>query len=480
MLPVSFGLTWGKPVFSPCLARILAYALSIGFLLFGQWGDCRAAGPVADAARQVLPANDGWGSVPTAALPRGTTGGSAATTARIATVSNRKELLAALAYPDATPKIIQVKGAVDMNVDDNGGPLTCQDYAQADPATGELYSLHAFLTMYDPEGPWTRRLGRVNPSGGQEEARLASAAAQGQRIRIRVPPNTTIYGLGNDAALIGAWLDIWGGVTKGNAPMNVIVRNLGFFDTQDCFPEWSPNDGPTGNWNSAYDSISIRNATHVWIDHNRFEDVRTRDETQPVYFGHRYQVHDGLLDVTNEADHVTISWNVFAAHDKVMLIGNSDSATADRERLRVTLHHNLFDGTAQRTPRVRFGMVHVYNNVYRADRTSSFRSAWGAGLESQIYAERNYFHMSASFAPVEVIDGTKGTRITVTGNCWREKETCDPTDFVAIWNASFDPDLKPDAGWTPTLYGSADGAEAAEQMYQRVLDESGPGRAKKN
>ena len=108
--------------------------------------------------------------------------------------------------------------------------------------------------------------------------------------------------------------------------MNVIVRNLTFLDTADCFPEWSPDDGPVGNWNSAYDSISIRNATHVWIDHNRFADLRVRDATQPAFFGRRYQVHDGLVDITNESDYVTVSWNQFADHDKAMLIGNSDGA----------------------------------------------------------------------------------------------------------------------------------------------------------
>src|SRR6478609_2800860 len=88
--------------------------------------------------------------------------------------------------------------------------------------------------------------------------------------------------------------------------------------------------------------------------------------------------------ITTESDFVTVSWNQFTSHDKTMLIGNSDSATEDREHLRVTLHHNLFDGVGQRAPRVRFGKVHVYNNVYRADRNTNYHSSWGAGLESQI------------------------------------------------------------------------------------------------
>ena len=455
-------------MFLPCLARVLAYVLSIGFLLGTAW----AAAPAIDASREILAGNDGWGSVPTDALPLGTTGGSNATTARAVTVTNRKELVAALAYPDPAPKLIYVKGLIDVNVDDAGMPLSCKEYARPDPATGEMYSIYAFMAMYDPDGPNAR----ANPVGGQEEARMASAAAQESRVHIRIPPNTTLYGVGSDATIIGAWLDIRG--ADGSQPMNVIVRNITFQDTADCFPEWSPTDGITGNWNSQYDSISVTHATHVWIDHNRFADERTRDETQPVYFGHRFQVHDGLVDITNESDFVTVSWNQFATHDKTMLIGNSDSATADREHLRVTLHHNLFDGTGQRTPRVRFGKVHVYNNVYRADRDTSYRSSWGAGTESQIYAENNYFDMSASFGPMEVIDGKKGTRMTVAGNCWREKDgSCPTVDFLAVYNAQFDPDLKPDAGWTPTLYGAAKGAETPESARERVLSTSGPGRS---
>jgi len=121
--------------------------------------------------------------------------------------------------------------------------------------------------------------------------------------------------------------------------------------------------------------------------------------------------------------------------------------------------------------------VHVYNNVYRAGRNTNYRSSWGAGIESQIYAENNFFEMSTLFGRVEVIDNKKGTRMTAIGNCWREKESCEPTDFVALYNAQSDPDLKPDAGWTPTLYGSAKSAEPVQSAHDRVLSDSGPGRA---
>jgi len=454
---------------SPTLARPFGCLMSIGFLL----GAARAAAPAADAGRAVLTPDDGWASVATPEQPLGTTGGSNAAANRTVTVSNRNELLAALAWPDATPKLIYVRGTLDLNVDDALQPLTCKDYQRPDPMTGERYSLYAFLAMYDPAGPQGKA--KKEPFGGQENARAASAMAQAERVHIRVPPNTTIFGLGTDAALAGAWLDV-AGPEAGSSAMNVIIRNLTFLDTADCFPEWSPNDGPLGNWNSAYDSISVRNATHVWIDHNRFADLRTRDSTQPAYFGRRYQVHDGLVDITSESDYVTLSWNQFADHDKAMLIGNSDSALADHGRLRVTLHHNLFENVGQRAPRVRFGQVHVYNNVYQVSADTNYQSTWGAGLESQIYAEKNYFEMSASFGPMEVIDNKKGTRITATGNCWHDKSGCNALDFVAAWNAKFDPDLSADAGWKPALYGAASGAEPPAEARERVLAHSGPGK----
>jgi pectate lyase len=452
-------------MFMHALARALAYVLSISFLI----GVATAAVPPADPGRETLPANDGWGSVPNETLAQGTTGGSAATAARTVTVTNRKELLAALAWPDPTPKLVYVKGTIDVNVDDAGNSLNCKDYFRADPATGEMYSPFAFLAIYDPAGP----LGKKEPDGGQEYARAASHAAQEARVQIRVPANTTLFGL-EGATLIGAWLDIAPAIDSGNQPMNVIVRNLNIEDTADCFPEWTRNDGATGNWNASYDSISVRHATNVWIDHNRFADVRTRDESQPTWFGHLHQVHDGLLDITDESDNVTVSWNRFSSHDKGMLIGSSDEAAADAGKLRVTLHHNLFENVGQRTPRVRFGRVHVYDNLYKVNGKTNYRSSWGVGFESHLYAENNYFDMSAGFGPMEAIDGKKGAGLTSVDNCWTVQGVCSPIDLVAAWNAQFDPDLKADAGWKPTLYGDAPGAEPADFARQRILSESGP------
>ncbi len=419
-----------------------------------------------------LGVQDGWASVSTAALPNGTTGGSNAAPERRVVVTNRAQLVAALAYPDPTPKVIFVKGEIDANVDDAGAPLACANYYRPDPTTGEMYSLEAFLAAFDPAGPW----GRVNPTGPQERARVASAAAQSARVRIRIPANTTIFGIGVKPTLRGAWFDIRPTSSTGNQPMNIIIRNMHFEDAGvDCFPQWAPTDGALGNWNSAYDAISVRNATHVWIDHNRFIDVDTADESLPVLFGRLFQVHDGHVDITNESDYVTVSWNQLLHHDKTMLIGSSDGATADRGKLRVTIHHNWFGDVGQRVPRVRFGQVHVYNNYFEVSPGASYGYSWGVGVESAIYAEKNFFEIAAPFRAADVIDRFSGTRISDVSNCLlAESGECVITDFVAAWNAAFDPDLVPDAGWTPTLYGKNGSAEKARDVRRFVLDGSGP------
>jgi len=147
----------------------------------------------------------------------------------------------------------------------------------------------------------------------------------------------------------------------------------------------------------------VYGATHVWLDHDTFTDGDHPDSSLPVHYGRIYQQHDGELDIVKGADHVTVSWNVFADHDKTILIGNSDSAAtaaADRGHLKVTLHHNLFTGLVERAPRVRFGQVDSYDNHFVAD--SSYGYSYGIGMESRLVAEHNAFTLPASVGVVLV------------------------------------------------------------------------------
>jgi pectate lyase len=387
--------------------------------------------------RQALSANDGW-----AAAAPGTTGGSAATDDNVFVVRDRAGLVAALGGDNATnktnstPKIIYVSGTINGFEGPEGARLSCADLA--DPA----YSLDAYLATYDP-AVW----GRVAPSGPLEEARVRSVQNQTRQTQINVGPNTTIVGLGG-AKLAELTLMLDGA-------SNSIVRNLTFADAHDCFPAWSPTDGATGNWNSQFDMVSVRRSTNVWVDHNSFSDGDRPDSEQPVYFGRPYQVHDGALDITHTSDLVTVSYNRFTEHDKTMLIGSTDNpAGGDPGRLRVTLHHNAFDAVGQRAPRVRFGKVDIYNNLYRVPDPDNYSYSWGVGVQSAIYAENNFFALGADVPPDTVIHDWGGTVITELGTWVRvDREPAHPADLLAAYNASHDPDLGADAGWTPVLRG---------------------------
>lgn len=393
--------------------------------------------------RQVLGSNDGW-----AASGTGTTGGSAADDAHITVVHNRPELVAALGgdnttnAKNATSKIIFVNGVVDGNTDDNNNPLTCDDYA-----AGTGYTLPAFLAAYDP-AVWGRT---SKPSGTLEAARVASTKIQAAHVAVTIGSNTTIIGL-RGARVTGANFVVGSGVD------NVIIRNLEFQDAHDCFPAWDPTDGSTGNWNSNYDTMSVTGGTHVWVDHNTFSDGTNLDTRQPVYFGRPYQVHDGLLDITKAADLVTVSYNYLHDHDKTMLIGSSDTSTTDPGKLRVTLHDNRFQNVGQRAPRVRFGQVHVYNNLYQIPQATGpwgndgYQYSWGVGKNSALYAQNNFFDLGTGVSAADVVHYWGGTAMTEQGTLVRAGGKVTATSVLAAYNAANTPTIGTDAGWTPTLH----------------------------
>ncbi len=334
-----------------------------------------------------------------ASIGEGVTGGANATPAYVFVVRTRAELVAALtAAPAGESRIIYVDGT------DRPERRRRQQPARVHRLHRNGYTLEAFLAFYDPAGPWGPNP-PANTAGSLEAARRASAAAQSARIRMRVPDNTTIVGLDKRATLRGGWLDLRGTTTVRR--QNVIIRNITFEDVYDCFPAWSPDrsaDGTwpgTGEWNAEYDAISLRETERVWIDHNEFRDRETVDATLPIFFNEIYQIHDGLVDITNASDRVTVSYNRFVNHDKTMLIGSSDNAPGDVGRLRVTLHHNLFENIGQRAPRLRYGQLHVYNNYYVVPDPDVHGYSWGVGVQplpvtSGIFAENNFFRTEMS------------------------------------------------------------------------------------
>jgi len=289
-------------------------------------------------------------------------------------------------------------------------------------------------------------------------------------VRIRLGSNTTIVGLGRDATIRGAWFDIRGTAGVANSRTNIIVRNLTFQDTFDCFPAWAPTDGALGSWNSQYDSISLRDSNNVWVDHNTFEDRATADETLPLYFGVVFQVHDGLVDITNASDLVTVSWNRFRNHDKTMLIGSSDTAAADRGKLRVTLHHNLFDKIGQRAPRVRFGQVHVYNNLYLITDLARHGYSLGVGHRSRIFSQSNAWEWPADVSRPPLLRWWGGDVFADRGSLLNGR----PIDLLGLLrDAHPSRAIDGDVGWTPA---HVDAVDPAREVADRVRAHAGAGR----
>jgi pectate lyase len=151
-----------------------------------------------------------------------------------------------------------------------------------------------------------------------------------------VASDKSIVGVGATAGITGGGFNIGLPVSAVTAPPadavhNVIIQNLSFRNASD-------------------DSINVQMFSHhVWIDHNDLA-----------------RGYDGLIDIKRGSSYVTVSWNHTHHHTKNMLLGHDDAnAAQDTGRLKVTYHHNWFDATPQRNPRVRFGEpVHVYNNYY--------------------------------------------------------------------------------------------------------------------
>ncbi|HLP41633.1 MAG TPA: polysaccharide lyase family 1 protein [Fibrobacteria bacterium] len=177
------------------------------------------------------------------------------------------------------------------------------------------------------------------------------------RSRVEITSDKTVFGL--PGAVLAGGLDIKSGTA------NVIVRNLKV-------------EGPGAVDVNGVDGVTVQGGERIWLDHLDISDGE-----------------DGNMDITNGADLVTVSWCKFSYTSKSQnhqfsnLIGSSDTRTADRGKLRVTLHHNWWtDGVKERMPRVRFGQVHVANNLF----TSSVAShCVRAGIEADLLVEGNAF-----------------------------------------------------------------------------------------
>ncbi len=403
-------------------------------------------------AREVLSPWGGW-----AAAGGGVAGGAAALPGDVHTVRNRAELRAALQPhpgPQQRARIVLVVGRIDLNSDDQGRPLPEAQFA--DPA----FNWPAYEAAYKPAA-W----GKKPPEGPLEEARKRSAKAHAQHVTLRVPSRTTLIGVGSDA-------HITGGMVLLQQVDDVIVRNIHFSDAFDFFPAWDPKDNTNGEWNAGLDNLSLRGATRVWVDHCSFSDGQRPDSINRHSLGRPLQHHDGLLDITHRSNFITVSWNHFSSHDKTALVGGSDNASADEGHLKVTFHHNHWADVKERAPRVRYGQVHLYNNLHSVSKSASNSAqhgySIGVGLRSRIYSENNTWVTPADIGPDQLARVYKGDAFFDRGSLHNGQ----PVDLLAALRART-PALHADVGWVPVLFQALDDAAT---VPARVRAGAGAGR----
>jgi pectate lyase len=218
---------------------------------------------------------------------------------------------------------------------------------------------------------------------------------------VEISANKTIRGVGAGSGVSGAILNI-----EDMNPANVIIQNMNLH-------------GVLGN-----DTIQIESATHIWIDHNTMSSTIEDDP----------DVYDGLLDITHAGDYVTVSWNIFRDHWKTSLVGHSDgNGSEDRGHLRVTYHHNWFDRTFERSPRVRFGeTVHVFNNYYSNILNDSASYAIASVEDAGLLVESNVFEnvQQACWSASGYADSGPG-RLVARDNSLTSSGPCEVNGTVA-------------------------------------------------
>jgi pectate lyase len=218
---------------------------------------------------------------------------------------------------------------------------------------------------------------------------------------VEISANKTIRGVGASSGISGTTLNI-----EDMTPANVIIQNMNI-------------RGVPGN-----DAIQIESATHIWIDHNT---MSSTIETDPDFY-------DGMLDITHAGDYVTVSWNIIRNHWKTSLVGHSDdNESEDTGHLRVTYHHNWFDRTFERSPRVRFGeTVHVFNNYYSNVNNNSASYAIASVMDAGLLVEGNVFEnvQQACWSASGYADSGPG-RLVARNNSLTSSGPCEVNGTVA-------------------------------------------------
>ncbi|TDD98784.1 pectate lyase family protein [Flavobacterium cellulosilyticum] len=164
----------------------------------------------------------------------------------------------------------------------------------------------------------------------------------------------TIEGVGSDAVVNGMGIRL-------KAASNIEVNNLGFMNCD----------------STAGDNVGMQQDNdHIWVHNCDLFYGNAGSDADQIK-------GDGALD-NKGTTFCTFSYNHFWDNGKASLLGLSEGTTVG---LYVTYHHNWFDHSDSRHPRVRFYSAHIYNNYF--DGNAKYGS--GSTLGSSLFVEGNYY-----------------------------------------------------------------------------------------
>ncbi|WP_433765117.1 T9SS type A sorting domain-containing protein [Flavobacterium ginsenosidimutans] len=167
----------------------------------------------------------------------------------------------------------------------------------------------------------------------------------------------TIEGIGDDAVANG-----WG--VRLKSASNIEVSNLGFMNCN----------------STAGDNVGMQQDNdHVWVHNCDLFYGNAGSDADQIK-------GDGALD-NKTSTYITLSYNHFWDNGKASLLGLSEGTTSG---LYITYHHNWFDHSDSRHPRVRYYSAHIYNNYY--DGVSKYGA--GSTMGSSLFVEGNYYRNS--------------------------------------------------------------------------------------
>lgn len=256
----------------------------------------------------------------------------------------------------STPEASAATGGVTGYATQNGGTTGGAGGQTVRATTGT--AIHAALCgRASSATPITIQVEGTINHGNTTKVSGASCNTADGVIELKQISNVTIVGVGSGAVFDQLGIHI-------RESSNIIIQNVTVRNVK-------KSGSPTSNGGDAIGMESdVRN---VWVDHATLEAS-----------GGESEGYDGLFDMKDNTQYVTLSYSALRNSGRGGLVGSSETELSNGF---ITYHHNLYENIDSRAPLLRGGIAHMYNNHYVKLNESGINSRAGARAK----VDNNYF-----------------------------------------------------------------------------------------